>query len=963
MAIGQVRLREGISNRAKQTPDINSGAFGAGIAQALGAVGSAFEDVAAVNSQINKDYKARQDKTERFKAEELYQRWVGEENRAQAQLLRDGPADGIGVTNNSKERLEKSRSDFLGSLPESAREEYSGRTAGYVEGQVTSAFDFEYKAGNEYFRTTTTRRITENAAQILNGEISSAEANENIGRLIANSDLPQLEKNQLKYEAEQYIARATFQKEMELARNLKGTVREADGSDVVAAGLLPYERGMLNAISRRESTGYDVRYDGSATGAKFTDFSKHPGVMVKRPDGRYSSAAGRYMFTLTTWNQVAAKLGLTDFSPESQDRAAIYLAREVYNKNIGPGERTFDQVLQSGDREAIKGMMGLMTDAEGGWEAFRHMNPDEFANIVMGAKGIRGGGTGAAELPNLWEDERFAILSYEDKMKLSSLGVAQSLKIEEEELKQRQAARKAEVEELMFSASQGNYQLSDEAALIEKGKLQTEADITRFRRVVNAAADQTADAQRVAGILANGGLLTQSDNKGLNQLIGKSGLESVRNLDEDYARNSLIPTVARAGFIPSDTASELSDMILGSNPGARKYAADVLGDMYLNDPYSIGRSSGISKDAEKMVVLAASLRPWYTEEQVAAKMAEYRDPAKRQTYNNMREDAEDLFDDNIDDEEITNAFDPSVFIGEPAMPLEPGQAAILRRDMRTLFVEGYILSGTQDGAMEYAKNMAASQWGMTEVGGGRRLSKHPINKYYPQINNSHEWIDQQVREDLNIPDGDQFQLVADSRTIKEGALYAQAENKDGMQNASYLIARQVETPDGYTVVEMMQGEDGNPIRFYAEVTPEIKRNVDRAAVYGAAKSELRSLISNSVSGGLGLTGAQSDRANALLSTMQELGSGTDDPERIVPQKTKQNLEQEISDLEARNAEMLEAFKADGVSEDYYNLTKRHLDGKVAALKKKLADRENLSETVDPKIFEDELRALREYRNE
>ena len=58
-------------------------------------------------------------------------------------------------------------------------------------------------------------------------------------------------------------------------------------------------------------------------GAHFADFSDHPRIYVKKYN---SSAAGAYQITRLTWNTVIQPaLNLPDFSPASQDRAALYL--------------------------------------------------------------------------------------------------------------------------------------------------------------------------------------------------------------------------------------------------------------------------------------------------------------------------------------------------------------------------------------------------------------------------------------------------------------------------------------------------------------------------------------------------------------------------------------------------------------------------------------------------------------
>lgn len=71
--------------------------------------------------------------------------------------------------------------------------------------------------------------------------------------------------------------------------------------------------------------GYDVVVGGGL----FLDFRDHPRVLIPLPAyGIKSSAAGRYQFLRATWDSLAKRLKLTDFSPPSQDRACDELLRE-----------------------------------------------------------------------------------------------------------------------------------------------------------------------------------------------------------------------------------------------------------------------------------------------------------------------------------------------------------------------------------------------------------------------------------------------------------------------------------------------------------------------------------------------------------------------------------------------------------------------------------------------------------
>lgn len=99
--------------------------------------------------------------------------------------------------------------------------------------------------------------------------------------------------------------------------------------------ITPLQRAFLNSIAAGESQGYDVIYGGQ----RFGDFTDHPRVAVpimSGPNvGRTSSAAGRYQFLGSTWDEAKNALSLPDFSPDSQDKAAIWLAGRDYKKRTG----------------------------------------------------------------------------------------------------------------------------------------------------------------------------------------------------------------------------------------------------------------------------------------------------------------------------------------------------------------------------------------------------------------------------------------------------------------------------------------------------------------------------------------------------------------------------------------------------------------------------------------------------
>lgn len=86
----------------------------------------------------------------------------------------------------------------------------------------------------------------------------------------------------------------------------------------------------LTMIRHAEGTAGASGYRTLYGGGTFAHYMDHPRLKVSKPLGGKlitSTAAGAYQFLERTWDEVAAVLELPDFSPASQDVAAVYLIR------------------------------------------------------------------------------------------------------------------------------------------------------------------------------------------------------------------------------------------------------------------------------------------------------------------------------------------------------------------------------------------------------------------------------------------------------------------------------------------------------------------------------------------------------------------------------------------------------------------------------------------------------------
>lgn len=129
---------------------------------------------------------------------------------------------------------------------------------------------------------------------------------------------------------------------------------------IAATTLAPEAKAFLTGVSGAESPGYNVRYGGST----FDGYGDHPRtdvpIMTGPMKGQTSSAAGRYQFLGSTWDNVKAKYGLPDFSPASQDLGAWQLARDTYQaktgRDLAADMKSQDPQVRGGITNALAGV-------------------------------------------------------------------------------------------------------------------------------------------------------------------------------------------------------------------------------------------------------------------------------------------------------------------------------------------------------------------------------------------------------------------------------------------------------------------------------------------------------------------------------------------------------------------------------------------------------------------------------
>jgi hypothetical protein len=307
--------------------------------------------------------------------------------------------------------------------------------------------------------------------------------------------------------------------------------------------------------------------------------------------------------------------------------------------------------------------------------------------------------------------------------------------------------------------------------------------------------------------------------KDMNAFVGDDGLAAISQRDDTYTRGGFMPLVARTGIIPTNAARVLSQQLSATDPMHNAFALGVLGDIYAQNPAAIERSEGLSRGQKDQIAVFSANRAFTTPEEAMELYRASLDPNMKQQMEVLGKEGEKAFAD-ISDRTLLNAFDPSIFVGGPNLPASPAQSIAFRNNARSLYVQGYQLFNGDDGkAQDYMNERLKMEWGSTEIGGaGKRLARLSPEKYYEQVDGGWDWIDFNVRAELSLGEGAEFQLVGDAQTKFEGSLFA---NGSSELNASYMIA--VKDDEGRWRLQL--ADNGQPRRLAFEVSERQKEIV------------------------------------------------------------------------------------------------------------------------------------------
>ncbi len=321
-----------------------------------------------------------------------------------------------------------------------------------------------------------------------------------------------------------------------------------------------------------------------------------------------------------------------------------------------------------------------------------------------------------------------------------------------------------------------------------------------------------AEAQSLAGVLVSG--QPQTARAMLAQLTA-------------LPRDVYLATLA-----DGPVKSALDGMIRSYDPERLDAAFAALDRAWRQDPQ--GFKGEFGDETMRRLQTWQALRDQKTPAGVAAHFQRADDPAMRDARKRLGEEADEKVK-TLKAADIAEALGSSWGVtpgfvarnltgSDPSAPADAIQGAVLVEEFGQLFRERYVDTGDADMAKSQAVERLKQVWGPSALTGGA-LIKHPPDRYYPEVDGSHDWMKADVEKAIEGITGKPRLKAPDmARMYVEEPNWSYKVVSDA-QTAAEVAARR---PPSYMVVvtdaatgrsDPPLGPDGRPQRFRFDPGP------------------------------------------------------------------------------------------------------------------------------------------------
>lgn len=745
-------------------------AFGAGIGSALGQLGVVL--------------KQREEKTNRFGALTEFSNFESEITQAMMEGQRAAPVNGQGYAAATEADYDRRANEFINKrVPPELREEFQYRTAQLKQGVVSKALEFQYKAGDNYFRQGISTEYEKARTALdprLGGDASQLEAYKTkMKETIDASDLSDIEKNTLWNNVQAGLEGVGYRAAVAGASKQEQAAFSGEIGSIIddAAKRYGVSPEALRKVAWLESRGDpNAQNPDSSAGGLFQQLDSNAAAygVVNKFDPR-QSADGAARFMLANSKVLRSALGREPTAGE------LYLAHQQ-----GSGGAL--KLLSNPNAKAVDVVGAKEVKLNGG---NANMTAQEFANLWI--RKAEGADAGAVD-----RNPAFANVPYEDRLALTKDAMRDATAEATEEAKQRKALYETQLNGLLTGIHDGTAGQVEIDAFRQKNPGMDYNDITKMDSALKTYNEGLGLAAGGFTKLEQGGVFDPTDTndkKQVNAMVGKEGLAALAAGDMNVVANGIVPLVSRTGMIPTDVSGTLMGMMRSKNQQRALFAYDVMSQMSNASPEAFAQ---LPEATRRDVAFWQARKDMMQPDELFQALQGGATVEQRQATQTLRKEAIDYLGTKVNSipnlktlvanlpSEIASWYESN-----PSLPNLPWAAQAINQEYQTVFVDEYTRYGNVEDATAAAAKVMQSRWAVTNIG-LKSLIRNPPESVYKAYNGSYDWIDQSIRADNKLEPDTQYQIIADDTTANEVELARnnQLFEKDGTtpRMPSYKIA-------------------------------------------------------------------------------------------------------------------------------------------------------------------------------
>jgi GH24 family phage-related lysozyme (muramidase) len=790
------------------------GAAGATIARSLGNLGDAFVQAQGVLRQ-------RDDQLTRFNTLRDFSGFETSVANDLTALKRDYAADGKGFSAAANDLYDKLETQFLNEKVSPEQFEEFRAKAGNVKQRVMAdAMSFQYQAGDAWYKQGIDDQLNKSKLAIDQNPGALEEQRATMMETIDSTDLPEIEKVNLKRNVNIALEAVTYKVEARRNAEQLGSLGVGPISSGAsgAAAILRKEEGF------RPTPYWDVNHDRVGYGSDTVTLADGSvqtttkGMAITRADAERDLERRINVANGQAREKVGAELW--DSQPANVQAGVLSV---IYNYGHLPNQVA--TALKSGSTEEVAAAVeGLSSGSK---------------RRAREAAIIRGTATIDA-------DPRFANIPYEDRLALQEDATREAQQAVNAQNAADKAARDAAQNALYLGLLDGNKGQVDIDNARADGTLNDYDSVNKAAKILKDRNEGQDLATSALTKLQTGGAVwdptSTDDKKMLNALVGKGGLEKIASGDQDYIHDGIVPLVNQTGDIPTDVAGALTGMIRGNNNGQAMFALDALAQ--LQDTNEVAFNQRLSTDMQQAVDLWQARKDITPREELLSMVRGGTTQQERQARAVLRKEAQDLLSRTeggipVMRTLLTEAVEGfEGWFSSANVYTAPVAQQVLQKEFQTQFVDAYSKVGDVEVATTMAQKELARNWSVTSIGGRDTLMKYAPEKVgYKMLGGSYDWIDKQVRTDLGYSADQAFELFSDEQTRQEFQKFKADPNAPA---PSYRVF----TIDENGVARERLDENGRVVRLNFKAPPEAIAFDAEVYDFRAEQARLEEVIDN-----------------------------------------------------------------------------------------------------------------------